>query len=500
MIEGHPRPGSLSDALAEAYRRGARRAGAELRSLRLRELDFARDVTAVPIAAQRQEPDVERARRDIAWAQHLVFVFPTWWGGMPALAKAFIDRVFMPGFAFEETEESISGFRGLLGGRTAQIVTTMDTPAAIYRLAYGRPGHNALGKAILGFCGVAPTRISSFGPVRSATQAERQAWLRRVEADAAALRGVGIGPARAVWRRAVPWLQALRLQFYPMTWAAYAVGALLAGGPAATGQARFWAGYLVLFLLEAATVFVNEVVDEPSDRQNRHFGPFSGGSRVLVGGGLTRRLLLQAALACGAGAALLTVLLLLPAPDPPALGAAAAALAVLAIGYTAPPLKLSWRGLGELDVAVTHSIGVLLFGFLLYGGSWGDPVPWLVSLPLGLSILPAIVLAGLPDRPADAEAGKRTLAVLTGPSAAMAVAILALLVSAALPALYARQGLAQGLYDPLTVAAPLHAALLAALMLRRILRREVEGRMNGLLALALSYILWFALSPLILLW
>ncbi|MEQ8346558.1 MAG: NAD(P)H-dependent oxidoreductase [Sneathiellaceae bacterium] len=500
VIQGHPRAGSLSDALAEAYCRGAARAGAELRSLVLRDLSFARDVATARITAQAQEPDLVAAREAILWAQHLVFVWPTWWAGAPALAKGFLDRVLLPGYAFEETWETLSGFRGLLGPRTAELVTTMDTPAPVYRFVYGRPGHNALSRATLGFCGIAPTRIASFGPVNSSTAAQRAGWLDRVEADAAALRGLRIGALRRAGGAAARWLQALRLQFYPMTWAAYATGALLAGGPAVTGQGRFWLGYLVLFLLEAATVFANDLVDAPSDRRNRHFGPFTGGSRVLVAGLLTPRQLRLAAIGCAGGALLAAAGLLALAPDPLPLGLALAVLAVLALGYTVPPLKLSWRGLGELDVAATHSIGVLLPGVLLHGGAAGAALPWLLALPLGLSILPAILLAGLPDRPADAAAGKRTLPVLLGAPAANLLAMAALAASAMLPALYLRLDLADGLYDPIVPGALLHAALLLWLLARRLQRRRLEGRMNGLLALSLAYILWFTLSPLILLW
>jgi putative NADPH-quinone reductase len=32
------------------------------------------------------------ARELILWAEHLVFVYPTWWGTMPALLKGFLDR------------------------------------------------------------------------------------------------------------------------------------------------------------------------------------------------------------------------------------------------------------------------------------------------------------------------------------------------------------------------------------------------------------------------
>ena len=45
------------------------------------------------------EKDLLQARRLISWADHIVFVYPTWWGTMPALLKGFLDRVLAPDFA-----------------------------------------------------------------------------------------------------------------------------------------------------------------------------------------------------------------------------------------------------------------------------------------------------------------------------------------------------------------------------------------------------------------
>ena len=79
--------------------------------------------------------------------------------------------------------------------------------------------------------------------------------------------------------------------------------------------------------------------------------------------------------------------------------------AVLALAYTVPPLKLSHRGFGEIDVALTHSAGAILAGYVAQGGTWTDSAPWLLSLPLGLAVLPSILLAGCPDR--DGRPGRR---------------------------------------------------------------------------------------------
>ncbi len=38
---------------------------------------------------------------DLLWAEALILVFPTWWSGMPAILKGWLDRVFLPGVAFD---------------------------------------------------------------------------------------------------------------------------------------------------------------------------------------------------------------------------------------------------------------------------------------------------------------------------------------------------------------------------------------------------------------
>lgn len=498
LIVGHPRPGSLSHALADAYEAAARGAGATVERLDLDTRSFARDVVTPAIRQQAMEPDLRRAEALLAWAEHVVLVYPTWWGTMPGLLKSFLDRILRPGFAFVETDRTPSGYEGLLGGRTVHLITTMDTPRIVYRWIYGAPGHRALARATLGFCGMGPVRVTAFGPVRSATASERAGWIERVRRDGRALRGAL--PTAAERRRitAGAWLRALRLQFYPMVWIAYTLGALLAAPAGVFGQAAYWLGYGVLLALEAATVFANELFDLPSDRLNRNFGPFTGGSRVLVSGRLSPASLrtgiaVAMSLAAAAMAGLLWV-----APAPLWTAAAYAAMAVLALGYTVPPLRLSWRGLGELDVGVTHGPGAVLCGALALGAQPSDAAPWLAGTVLGLAVIPAITLSGIPDRAADAAAGKRTLAVALGPSRTYAFAVAVALVALLAAALLAAQGVANGAFTWLP---PIAAANLAVLAwtIRRAIRRRAE-RIDGVMATGLTLILWFGLVPLLTLW
>jgi 1,4-dihydroxy-2-naphthoate octaprenyltransferase len=258
--------------------------------------------------------------------------------------------------------------------------------------------------------------------------------------------------------------------------------------------AAFWLGLLSLFLLEVIAVFTNDYFDFESDRRNKNFGPFTGGSRVLVEGRITPARMRSgiAWVMSGFVAAFLALAAVVPPSGLIALGL----IAVLAIGYTTPPLKLCWRGLGELDVALTHSTVIIVCGFLFQGGAWNAAFPALVSVPLFLAVLPAIILSGIPDHAADHAAGKRSLAVVVGPRAAIRIAQ-ALTVLAAVTALaWEDRGVAASSFDGIGIVAVPHALLLAWLLERHLKSARPAARIDGLMALALLYIVWFVAVPL----
>src|SRR5690606_29064644 len=255
--------------------------------------------------------------------------------------------------------------------------------------------------------------------------------LRLAKLEGLKLRGAVPTPVERLGRKALSWLAALRLQFYPSTFLVYALGAAAAAGSSVFSRGAFWLGYLALFLLEAATVLVNELYDYAADRGNRRYGPFNGGSRVLIEGRLTRRevrrgAVLALVLAVGASLALVTTTDVEAAPALAFL----AVLAAVAVGYTLPPLALCYRTLGELDVAYTHGPAVLVCGWLFMGGALGDPTPWLIATPIALATLPSITLSNVPDRLADASVGKRTIAVRLGQRRAIDLALAATLAAA----------------------------------------------------------------------
>ena len=176
VILGHPRKDSLCGALATAYAEAARAAGAELRELTLADLAFDPVLRTGYGGEQPLEPDLAAAQQAILWADHLAFVYPTWWGGLPALLKGFVDRVFLPGFAFKYRKDSPWWDR-LLTGRSARLLVTMDTPPWYYRWVYRMPGHNQMRRTILEYCGIRPVRISQFGRVKGSPATQRAMWL-----------------------------------------------------------------------------------------------------------------------------------------------------------------------------------------------------------------------------------------------------------------------------------------------------------------------------------
>lgn len=176
ILQGHPAPDSLCEGLATAYARGARESGHTVVTLRLREIDFDPVLHEGYARVQPLEAGLLAAQTAILDADHIVIIHPTWWGGMPALLKGFLDRTLVPGFAFRYREGS-PWWDKLLTGRSAHVITTMDTPPWYFRLRYGDAGVRQLKRAVLEYCGVRPLKITRIGRVKDASPERIARWL-----------------------------------------------------------------------------------------------------------------------------------------------------------------------------------------------------------------------------------------------------------------------------------------------------------------------------------
>ncbi len=179
VILGHPDKDSYCSALAEAYIKGAEAGGAEVRYIRIGDLNFDPILHYGYKVIQELEPDLIMFQQSIKWAEHVVFVYPTWWGTQPALLKGLIDRTFLPSFAFHYRKH-LPLQKKLLAGRSAHLIYTMDTFPWYYHLVYRDVGFIALGKTVLGYSGFRPVRRTVIGSLLFSNQDERTRWLAKV--------------------------------------------------------------------------------------------------------------------------------------------------------------------------------------------------------------------------------------------------------------------------------------------------------------------------------
>jgi putative NADPH-quinone reductase len=179
VLQGHPDNSTphLCHALADAYAAGARETGHAVQTLEIAALEFPILRARSDWEQGRPPPDILRAQECIAWADHIVLVYPLWLGDVPALVKAFLEQVLRPGFAFTWEENPP---RKLLKGKSARIVVTMGMPAPFYRWYFRAHSLKSLKRNVLGFCGFGPIRDNIFGMIENVKAPKREKWLRQM--------------------------------------------------------------------------------------------------------------------------------------------------------------------------------------------------------------------------------------------------------------------------------------------------------------------------------
>lgn len=198
------------------------------------------------------------------------------------------------------------------------------------------------------------------------------------------------------------------------------MSSIFLGACAAAFHGPLHIGWLALtvcgiFAIEVAKNASGEIFDFDSGTDQavtlEDRSPFSGGKRVLVEHLLTRRQTLCIA-AGGYALGIIAGLIVVLFREPSVLwwGLAGVGLAYL---YHAPPLKLAYRGLGEIGVVISY-------GPLICGGTYlvqhgvVKPQVLALSLPLGLLVGAFLWINEFPDYLADRAANKKTLVVRMG--------------------------------------------------------------------------------------
>lgn len=180
IINGHPDKESFNFGISDAYKKGVEQSGAAIKEINIRELSFNPNLEFGYRKRLELEPDLIDAQAKILWSEHIVFIYPVWWGSFPAIMKGFFDRVLLAPFSYKKRENSLLWDK-MLGGRSARVICTLDQPRWTYRLLFGRPSHNAIKRSILNFTGIKPVKITSIGPLKDSTKKWRVKWLSKIE-------------------------------------------------------------------------------------------------------------------------------------------------------------------------------------------------------------------------------------------------------------------------------------------------------------------------------
>jgi 1,4-dihydroxy-2-naphthoate octaprenyltransferase len=229
-------------------------------------------------------------------------------------------------------------------------------------------------------------------------------------------------------------------------------------------------GQLAVTAIQLMTHFSNDYFDLAADRRNQTPTRWSGGSRVLAEGLLPPQVGLWSAVVC-AVVALTAIAALASIVQPTSWSVFLLLLAlVLTWEYSAPPLRLHSRGLGEATVALVVPVLTPLVGYTIQAGQ-PALLPLLASFPLACLQAAMILVINFPDAAGDRAAGKRTLVLRLGPERA------ARLHRALLAGAYLATPLLIGLGLPLLVAAVVLLPLPLAVWLgRRMARGEWRDR------------------------
>jgi 1,4-dihydroxy-2-naphthoate octaprenyltransferase len=207
------------------------------------------------------------------------------------------------------------------------------------------------------------------------------------------------------------WLVISRAGVLPMTLTAGAVAGLLAIRHSGFAAGWFALAFTGIVLAHISNNLLNDLFDTDTGLDTGDYPRALYAPHPILSGMISRAGLKRATIAVLAGG-LVTMAILIAARGPLVLAFGAAGI-LLNVAYTAPPLRLKKRGLGELDV-------LLVWGPLMIAGTYYSAVGhlpwrvWIAGLPYGLLCTAVLMGKHIDKLPWDEREGVRTLPVILG--------------------------------------------------------------------------------------
>lgn len=186
VVFAHPLDDSLAAALKQATIEGLEAAGHTADLIDLYADGFEPALSASERSAfvqpgYKPPSDADAYCERLKAAEGIVFVFPQWWFGMPAILKGFVDRTFVPGVAFDPDPAGGRLIPRLTQIKTFHVVTTTGSPWWIAELYMRNPVRRQIAKGIAAFCGKGVRfRMLSMYNLDKATRAQCDKFIGRV--------------------------------------------------------------------------------------------------------------------------------------------------------------------------------------------------------------------------------------------------------------------------------------------------------------------------------
>ncbi|MBP1223536.1 NAD(P)H-dependent oxidoreductase [Flavobacterium sp. 1355] len=188
IIYAHPNSGSLNHFFKQTILETLQESGEEIEVRDLYEINFNPVLSLNDMNGQRMgkvAPEIQTEQDFITWADRIIFVYPIWWTGMPAIMKGYIDRVFSYGFAYRYD----SGVqKGLLTGKKTIIVNSHGKSNAEYE-ASGMDKALALTSdtGIFTYCGLDIQAHYYFDKADRASDENIEEWKNQIQIAFAAV-------------------------------------------------------------------------------------------------------------------------------------------------------------------------------------------------------------------------------------------------------------------------------------------------------------------------
>ncbi len=180
IVTAHPATAGFTHKIAARYAREKEERGHEVFVMDLYKKKYSQPFLCYENIKKDCKPSAahKTIQEKIIWADEIVFTFPIWWFGPPAILKNFLDQNFTSGFAYKYNKNGIR--KELLKGRTARIFATADGPRLVYFL-FGISAAMRWRVGVLGFCGIDLQSFDIFAEMfKRQGEKERERMLSRV--------------------------------------------------------------------------------------------------------------------------------------------------------------------------------------------------------------------------------------------------------------------------------------------------------------------------------